>query len=111
MPMPAYVIADIEVTDPEAYREYAERVPATIASHGGRYLARGGEVDVLEGDWQPSRLVILEFPTSDDARAWYHSAAYEAVKEVRLLSSHGQLVLTEGVPQVEDENARVLRPR
>lgn len=95
--MPAYVIANIEVTNPDGYRGYTEQVGATIAAHGGRYLARGGTVEVLEGDWDPQRLVILEFPTLESAHAWYHSADYERLKALRVDNSHGQLVLTDAL--------------
>ena len=95
--MPAYLIANIEVTDPDGYRAYAERVGTTIAAHGGRYLARAGRCDVLEGDWQPGRLVILEFPSVEAAHTWYRSAEYEQVKPLRLANSRGQLVITDGL--------------
>lgn len=95
--MPAYLIANIQITSPDGYRGYAEQVGATIEAHGGRYLARGGTVEVLEGEWEPQRLVILEFPTLESAHAWYHSAEYERLKALRVDNSHGQLVLTEGL--------------
>jgi uncharacterized protein (DUF1330 family) len=95
--MPAYLIANIEVTNPEGYRGYTEHVGATIAAHCGRFLARGGSVEVLEGDWEPQRLVILEFPTLEAAHAWYQSAEYQALKAVRMEHSHGQIVLTLGL--------------
>ena len=95
--MPAYLIANIQVTSPDGYRGYAEQVGATIEAHGGRYLARGGTVEVLEGEWEPQRLVVLEFPTLESAHAWYRSAEYERLKALRVESSHGQLVLTEGL--------------
>jgi uncharacterized protein (DUF1330 family) len=93
----AYVIANIEVSDPDGYRAYAERVSATIAAHGGRYLARGGSCEVLEGDWQAGRLVIIEFPSINAARAWYRSIEYEAIKPLRVAHSRGQVLITEGV--------------
>ena len=71
--MPAYVIADIEVIDQGLYEQYRQGVPATIAAHGGRYLARGGETEVLEGSWSPKRCVILEFPDMERFRAWWSS--------------------------------------
>ena len=88
---------DIEVTNPDGYRGYAEQVGATIAAHGGRYLARGGTVEVLEGDWEPQRLVLLEFPTLDAPHAWYYSAEYQRLKAVRTENSQGQIVLTVGL--------------
>jgi uncharacterized protein (DUF1330 family) len=95
--MPAYLIANIEVTNPDGYRAYTEQVGATIAAHGGRFLARGGSVEVLEGDWEPQRLVILEFPTVEAAHTWYHSADYQRLKAVRMEHSQGQIFLTSGV--------------
>jgi uncharacterized protein (DUF1330 family) len=95
--MPAYLIANVHVTNPDGYRAYTEQVGATIAAHGGRFLARGGSVEVLEGDWEPQRLVILEFPTFEAAHTWYHSAEYQTLKAVRTQHSQGQIVLTEGL--------------
>ena len=95
--MAAYVIADVEVTDPAGYDEYRKGVPATIAAHGGRYLARGGEVQVLEGDWIPRRAVILEFPSLERARAWYDSPEYRPLREMRARASDSRLVIIDGV--------------
>jgi len=95
--MTAYVIADVEVTDPAGYEEYRKGVPATIAAYGGRYLARGGEVQVLEGDWVPRRAVILEFPSLERAKAWYASPEYRPLCEIRKRASNSRLVIIEGV--------------
>ena len=76
--MAAYVIANVEVTDPAAYEEYRAKVPGTIAAYGGRYLARAGATEVLEGDWTPHRLVILEFPSLAQLKAWYKVARVSA---------------------------------
>ena len=95
--MAAYVIADVEVTDPAGYDEYRKGVPATIAAHGGRYLARGGAVQVLEGDWIPRRAVILEFPSLERARAWYDSPEYRPLREMRARASNSRLVIIDGV--------------
>ena len=81
--MPAYVIVDIDVTDPERYEQYKAATPATLAAAGGRFLVRGGEITILEGDWQPSRLVVLEFENLAAAERWYESAAYQAAKKLR----------------------------
>src|SRR3954471_10851067 len=96
--MPAYVVVDIEVHDPDAYQEYARQAPATIEAHGGRYIARGGAVDVREGDWQPGRLVILEFPDAEAARRWHDSDEYRRLREIRGRASTARLVITEGLP-------------
>ena len=95
--MPAYLIADIEVTDPEGYRGYAEEAPAVVAAHGGRYLARGGATEVLEGSWEPDRLVILEFPDLAAARAFYEDPEYERIKPLRHDNARSRLLITEGL--------------
>lgn len=93
----AYVIADVTVTDPAGYEDYRRRVPATIEKYGGRFIARGGTIEVLEGDWQPSRLVIIEFPTADEARAWWNSPEYAAARAIRQATSEGTLLILQGV--------------
>ena len=94
--MAAYVIADIEITDPAGYEEYRRRVPATIAQYGGRYLARAGAVEVLEGDWKPRRLVVLEFPSLAQARQWHESREYREPRAIRQRCSRGHVILVEG---------------
>jgi uncharacterized protein (DUF1330 family) len=93
----AYLLADIEVFDSAGYEEYRVRTPATIAAHGGRYLARVGATDVLEGAWIPKRLVILEFPSMANLRAWWHSPEYQALRAIRERTTHSRLVATEGL--------------
>jgi uncharacterized protein (DUF1330 family) len=95
--MPAYVIGEVEIADLQAYQEYAKRVPETIAKHGGRYLVRGGAVESKEGGWNPKRVVVLEFPTMDQARKWYHSPEYGPVLAIRLKCAEAKLILVEGV--------------
>lgn len=95
--MTAYVIADVQVTDPTAYEEYRKGVPATIAAFGGRYLARGGALEVLEGDWVPRRAVILEFPSLAQLKAWYDSPEYRPLREIRKRASNSRLVVVEGL--------------
>jgi uncharacterized protein (DUF1330 family) len=94
--MAAYVLADIEITDPAGYEEYRRGVQATVARHGGRYLVRGGPSATLEGDWQPRRLVVLEFPSLAEARRWYDSEDYRALRAIRQRCSRGHAVLVEG---------------
>ncbi len=91
--MPAYVIADIDVHDPETYQEYRALVPATLEPFGGRFMARGGELETLEGPWQPKRLVVLEFPSAEHARQWYRSAEYVSATAIRQRAATGSLVL------------------
>jgi uncharacterized protein (DUF1330 family) len=95
--MPAYVFLDIHVDDPEAYAPYRGPAGATVEAHGGRYLARGGAHEVLEGDWDVDRLVIVEFPSMDAARGWYHSPEYQEVAPIRQAASYGRAVIVEGV--------------
>jgi len=95
--MPAYVIANVSVHDAAAFEEYRRQVPATIAKHGGRYLVRGGRVDRLEGTWNPARLVVLEFPSMEQARRWYDSEDYREPKALRVKSAMTDVVFAEGV--------------
>jgi uncharacterized protein (DUF1330 family) len=95
--MPAYVIAEVTVTDPSTMEEYRKQVPATVARYGGRFLVRGGAHQTIEGDWKPNRLVILEFPTMEQARRWYDSEEYREPKALRIKSGRTNLVMVEGV--------------
>jgi len=81
--MAAYVIVDIEIADPTRYEEYKRLAGPTVGAHGGRYVVRGGKVDMLEGDWRPGRIVVLEFPTAENAKAWWSSEDYGPAKSIR----------------------------
>jgi uncharacterized protein (DUF1330 family) len=94
--MTAYVIADINVQDKEAYREYGALVQDTLKPYGGRFIIRGGAIETLEGDWQLRRLVVIEFPSADDARRWHGSPEYAPAMAMRHRASTGNLVLVEG---------------
>ncbi len=94
--MPAYFIVDLEVTDPAGFDEYRQLVPATIQQYGGRYLVRGGAVETLEGDWQPKRVVVLEFPSLEQAKRWYNSEEYRDPKALRFKTAKSRLILVEG---------------
>jgi uncharacterized protein (DUF1330 family) len=94
--MTAYVIADIDIHDQDAYREYSALVPDTLRPYGGRFLVRGGAFETLEGDWRPRRVVVLEFPSTEHARRWYGSQEYAAPLAMRHRASTGKLVLVEG---------------
>ena len=96
--MSAYVVGEVEITDPAAYEEYRKLVPATIAKYGGKYLVRGGAVETKDGGWQPKRLVVLEFPSMEQARKWYHSPEYAPALAIRLKAARSKLVLVEGAP-------------
>jgi uncharacterized protein (DUF1330 family) len=95
--VPAYVIANVTVTDAAGYEAYRRLVPASIEKFGGRFLARGGEIEVLEGDWRPGRLVILEFPSAEQAKAWWHSPEYAEARAIRQATSEGTLIVLQGV--------------
>jgi uncharacterized protein (DUF1330 family) len=92
----AYVVVDMDVTDPDRYAAYRELATAAVAAAGGRYLARGGTTMVLEGDRRPARMVILEFPDLDAARAWYDSPAYAAARAAREGAATGSFIAVEG---------------
>ena len=96
--MAAYVLNDMEITDPALFEEDKKLSPATVAQYGGRFLARGGRPETLEGDWSPKRLVILEFPSVEQARAWADSPEYAPAKRLRQLASKSNLIVIEGVP-------------
>ncbi len=93
---PGYLVADIEVTDPDTYTKYAAGVPDTVAAYGGRYLIRGASGEVLEGSWTPKRLVVLEFESSERAKEWYNSPEYADLKKLRWSASKGKAIFAEG---------------
>jgi uncharacterized protein (DUF1330 family) len=95
--MPAYVLVDCEVTDPVRYEAYKALAPDAIARYGGRYLARGGDTVVLEGDWKPNRVVVLEFPTLDAARTWHDSPEYRAAREKRKGAANMDMIAVAGL--------------
>jgi uncharacterized protein (DUF1330 family) len=96
--VPAYIINDMEVTDPALLDEYKKLSPATIAQYGGKFLVRGGALEVLEGEWSPKRLVILEFPSFEQAKAWADSAEYAPAKAMRHRASRSNVIVVEGAP-------------
>ncbi len=95
--MAAYIIVDVEITDPVKYAAYIRVVPPTITRYGGRFIVRGGKAETLEGSWSPKRVVVLEFPTSEQAREWWASEEYSAPKVLRQSASVTQMILVEGV--------------
>jgi len=99
--MPAYVINDMDVTDPALLEEYKKLSPATVRQFGGRFLARGGALDVLEGEWRPKRLVILEFSDMAQARAWANSAEYAPAKQIRQRASRSNIIIVDGAPPAQ----------
>jgi uncharacterized protein (DUF1330 family) len=94
--MAAYVIGEIEVTDPALYDDYRKQVAATVEKHGGRFIVRGGKVEALEGGWTPNRLVVLEFPSMQKLLTWYRSAEYASLIKLRQRASRGKLVAVDG---------------
>ena len=94
--MSAYIIADIQVSDPVAYDDYRPLAAASIARFGGRFIVRGGKVDLLEGEPQPERIVVIEFPDVDTARRWYQSEEYQTALKIRQAASSGRVLLVEG---------------
>jgi uncharacterized protein (DUF1330 family) len=95
--MAAYVIAEIDITDPAAYEDYRRQVPAVIARYGGKYIVRGGKVESLEGGWSPKRIAIVEFPSMEQALKFYRSPEYAPLIRIREKASRGKLVIVEGI--------------
>ena len=95
--MAAYLIANLAVTDPAGFEDYRQRVPATIEQYGGRFLARGGAHEVVEGHWQPTRVVVLEFPTMAQLKRWYDSEEYRPLRALRFRTARTDVVAVEGV--------------
>jgi uncharacterized protein (DUF1330 family) len=95
---PYYVILDVAIYDAERYLTYMGRVTPTLEAAGGRYLARGGALTTYEGDWQPPRIVLLEFPSQQAWESFYYSAEYEAIKGIRDEVSSGRMIGVEGLP-------------
>ena len=94
--MNAYIIGDITVEDLERYKKYIAKAPSFVAKHEGRYLVRGGEVTVMEGDWRPARIVVLEFPSVERAQAFAADPAYQEVAEDRRAATASRLIIVEG---------------
>ena len=97
--MPAYLVVDETITDPDTFEDYKRAVLPTIVNHGGRFLARGGAMEIVEagGRWSPDRMVIVEFPSMEALRAWYDSADYAPAREIRFRSAKSTLVALDGV--------------
>jgi len=95
--MPAYLIADMDVSDPARYEAYKRLAPPAIAKYGGRYLARGGRTERLEGDWLPQRCVIVEFESMEKVKAFFDSPEYRAAREARAGAGVFRMIVTEGL--------------
>jgi uncharacterized protein (DUF1330 family) len=94
--MPAYIVVEVDVADPVRYESYKQMVPPSLAAYDGRFLVRGGKVETLEGDWSPKRLVIVEFPSVEKAKAWWNSTEYEEAKALRQATAKTQMIVVEG---------------
>jgi uncharacterized protein (DUF1330 family) len=95
--MPAYVVIETDIHDPEQYEKYKAVSPGAVAAGSGRFLARGGATAVLEGDWDPPRIVILEFPDLETAKTWYASEGYQEAKKLREGAARLNMVAVEGL--------------
>jgi uncharacterized protein (DUF1330 family) len=95
--VPAYVVVETDISDPEQYERYKAASPGAVAAGGGRFVARGGDLAVLEGDWHPSRIVILEFPDLETAKRWYESAEYAEARQLREGAANLRMVAVEGI--------------
>ena len=95
--MAGYVIVNDDITDEAVFAEFRERVGATTEAYGGRYLVRGGGTEVVEGDWTPDRLVIIEFDSVEQAHAWLNSPEYLEIKDIRARSATARIIIAEGV--------------
>lgn len=95
--MAAYIVVDVEVTDPEEYQTYTRQTLATIEKYGGKFLVRGGQTETLEGGWQPQRFVVLEFPSVEQARTWYSSPEYTAIIGIRHHAANSKMILAPGI--------------
>jgi uncharacterized protein (DUF1330 family) len=94
--MAGYIIVDVQINDPEAYERYKAAVPATLVAYGGKFLVRGGRAETLEGNWEPNRIVVVEFESVEKAKAWWSSQEYAAPKQLRQSASATKMIVVEG---------------
>jgi uncharacterized protein (DUF1330 family) len=95
--MSAYVVVQVDIKDPIRYADYRSMVPASLEKYGGRFIVRGGATHTMEGDWAPKRFVIVEFPSVEQAKAWWASPEYAAAKALRQATAESQLIIAEGL--------------
>jgi len=95
--MAAYIIVDVNITDPQRYEEYKKLTPGSLAGYDGKFIVRGGTSETLEGDWNPGRIVVIEFPTVEKAREWWSSDGYAPAKAIRQAASISRMILADGV--------------
>jgi uncharacterized protein (DUF1330 family) len=94
--MPAYIIVEIEITEPVGYEQYKEQAATTVHKHGGKYIVRGGKTEVLEGDRQPKRIVILQFDSMERAKEWLNCEEYREPRKLRHKTAKTNMILVEG---------------
>ena len=94
--MSAYVIVEVEIDDPVEYEEYKKLTPASIAAFDGQFIVRGARSECFEGDWHPQRIVVLEFPSVERAKEWWHSAEYAPAKAIRQRTAKTKMLVVEG---------------
>ncbi len=94
--MPAYVLVELSIHDPELYEEYKQLTPETIEAYGGRFVVRGGKTELLEGDWNPERIVLLEFPSVERAREWWESEEYTRARLIRQRAAETRMIILQG---------------
>lgn len=95
--MPAFVIVDIDITDPVGYEEYKRLAAPTVVAYGGKYIARGGPTEILEGSWKPNRIVVLQFDSIEKAKAWLSSGEYREPRKIRHKTAKTNMIVTEGL--------------
>jgi len=95
--MPAYIIVEVDVTNPTLYEDYKKLTPGSLIPYDGKFIVRGGQTQTLEGDWTPGRIVVLEFPSAEKAQAWWSSEGYAPAKAIRQSASTTRMILVEGV--------------
>src|SRR5436190_1342915 len=95
--MPAYLIADVNIHDPALYEEYKKLTPPTVAAYGGRFIARGGTADTLEGEWPATRIVIVEFPSREHAKRWLESPEYSVARKMRNRAATARILVVDGI--------------
>jgi uncharacterized protein (DUF1330 family) len=94
--MPAYIIVEVDIHDPEQYEDYKKLTPGSLQPYDGKFIVRGGAAENLEGDWQPKRIVVLEFPSVERAKAWWASEGYAPAKALRQRTSTTRMIVVEG---------------
>ncbi len=94
--MSAYIVVEVDVKDPERYADYRTMVPASLEAYGGKFLVRGGAVEKLEGDWEPSRFVVIEFDSVEQAKRWWDSDEYRQARNLRQETADTRMIVVEG---------------